>query len=1854
MSEPNQLKRLYTQLATPQHRNELAELYQKTLRQALFTSRATVRPAVLKSIAEAEVEAMLECFRAFDPDQARQRGVQLCQAGLGIEAPLHLAQATRHFCLASLPEDLRLPALETVESYHNAVMQGLIQTSEAITLEEQERIRSAFQTTIQRYAAQTALAAEIAGAATSILDMDELLTTSVESIQARFELYYVGIFLMDAQKRWAVLRAGTGEAGQEMLRREHRLEVGSRSMIGWCVAHAQPRIALDVGQEAVRFENPLLPDTHSEMALPLISRSHVIGAMTIQSQRVAAFTEQDITTLRIISDQLANAIENVRLLNETRTRAGELAVLNEMSQALATHLSVDKVLDEVYRGAARVLDTTDFYISLYDPEKNQVTFPIEVMDGQMTKPYSTLPADQGLTGYLIRSRKPLLIQEAGAGQEAHYGAENIPFRPAQSSKCWLGAPMLMGERVLGTLAIMSYTDPFAFGEHDRDLLTAIAGQAAIALENARLFEQTRASEARFRDVALSSADWVWETDTRGRYTFCSERVVEVLGYTAEEMLGKTAFAHLSPQDAARMRSSLMDLFANKQPMVDLEYRKTAKDGREVVLVSNGVPILDDQGNLVGYRGVDKDITERRQMEEAEREQRMWAEALRDSASALASTLSLDEVLDRILEQIAIVVPHDAATVMLIEGDLAYIVRSRGYAERSLALELNSRFRISELPSLHSMVETRQPILISDTDEDPTWVRLPEREWVHSYISAPIQVRGQVIGFLNLNSATRGGFGPQHVRRLLAFADQAGVALDNAHLFEETMKSLVEAEALYRVTQAVSRLGNLKEILQTLANVLVEQVGYRSAWVARVDKQARLLKSLVGAGLPEMGSIVTQQTPLDARVRNPLIQVVFKKEPIVVNDATTDERTLELSEEMRAMLGRTVVVPLLVGSEAVGVMTVHRPLSAPEFTDRDVELLQAVANQASVAWQNNRLLEESQENLLDLQTIANLTTHLLASQDIHQAGNLLVRQVLDHGADLCTITLRNEIGNESGLEIIAAADTDRTPAEQLGLGTRLPLNQVSFIQSAYQNKQALFFPDVDQAVILSDQEKQSQIGRGERALAVLPLVEGGDMVGHLSIGYRQSHEFSLREIGFYTALTGQAAVVIQSIRRLEETRVALAENRALYQISRAVTEAASPQDILHLVVNQALPRGTDRASLMLVNRADDGTPTELEVIGFHDVQGEFQRVGIRLPYATLPFLDRIGSTPLIIPDVNTFSDLDPSSRQTLLHFNIVATCVTPLRIGGQLTGIMTTSARQPTQFRAGDVRLLQNAADQIAISLENHRLLMQTQAALAETETLYQASRRMAAAHDVQQIVAAVAQGLPTSEINQAALFTFDRDLSDEITALRIQGNWHSGQGHAPLPIGTLYPKDLFAPLNLLDSEMPIFFDDAQTSEQMSPAMKAIVAQQNAHALVLLPVKVGHTPLGVLMLAGEQSHRFSARETQSYAASIGQVAIALENQRLLEETQSRARREQILREVAVLISASPDVAASLSDITSQLRQLVPVDTLALVVHPSDAPQVTVQAVHAESETGRWTKSGDHLPLKGSGPGWAITKDQARIEKDVRSTQLFAEDAQLAATGLAARLILPLSVSGLTVGALDLASTQPGAFTGDHTAMLRPVADLMALALERARLLQETRAALSEVEATTRRYLRQQWATYLSSAKEQYTSYWDVEPGLTPARDVWLPEMEQAFVSGIPVNTTLNPDSDEALARAVLAVPIKLRGQPIGVLDFYNEGGERAWGEEEQALVVALADQIASALENTRLFEQTQQRARREQLIAEIAAKMRAAPDVEGILRTTVHEIRRALGVSHGVIHLGEAAHTPAGNGQTDEGDGRDEQ
>jgi len=217
---------------------------------------------------------------------------------------------------------------------------------------------------LNRRAMYLQAATQVSHAASSVLGPEELVLQTVNLIRDHFNYYYVGLFLLDASRHWAVLRAGTGQAGREMLARGHQLVVGGDSMIGWCVAHGQARIALDVGDEAVRFDNPLLPETRSEMALPLVSRGRAIGALTVQSAAPQAFSEEDTAVLQTMADQVANAIENAHLLQEMERLVHRNQLASEVSAKLRSAFNLDEVLQTTVRELGAALGASEAVIRL--------------------------------------------------------------------------------------------------------------------------------------------------------------------------------------------------------------------------------------------------------------------------------------------------------------------------------------------------------------------------------------------------------------------------------------------------------------------------------------------------------------------------------------------------------------------------------------------------------------------------------------------------------------------------------------------------------------------------------------------------------------------------------------------------------------------------------------------------------------------------------------------------------------------------------------------------------------------------------------------------------------------------------------------------------------------------------------------------------------------------------------------------------------------------------------------------------------------------------------------------------------------------------------------------------------------------------------------------------------------------------------------------------------------------------------------------------------------------------------------------------------------------------------------------
>jgi len=216
-----------------------------------------------------------------------------------------------------------------IESSREELEDSLEENVKVTNQLEQEQNMLALQALdLERRVAQIRTAAEIASTMGSILDPEVLLQNVADLIQERFDLYYVGVFVVDENRRFADLVAGTGEPGRVMMANNHQLSIGGSSMVGWSISHSQPRISLDVGTEAIRFQNPNLPQTRSELAIPIRVGNQTNGAISVQSSLPEAFDENDIVVYENIANSLAIALENASLFDQFESSLKEIQQLN--------------------------------------------------------------------------------------------------------------------------------------------------------------------------------------------------------------------------------------------------------------------------------------------------------------------------------------------------------------------------------------------------------------------------------------------------------------------------------------------------------------------------------------------------------------------------------------------------------------------------------------------------------------------------------------------------------------------------------------------------------------------------------------------------------------------------------------------------------------------------------------------------------------------------------------------------------------------------------------------------------------------------------------------------------------------------------------------------------------------------------------------------------------------------------------------------------------------------------------------------------------------------------------------------------------------------------------------------------------------------------------------------------------------------------------------------------------------------------------------------------------------------------------------------------------------------------------
>ncbi len=293
--------------------------------------------------------------------------------------------------------------------------------------------------------------AEVARDIASAPNLDELLTRSGQLIVDRFNFYHAGIFLLDDKKEYAVLRASPTEAGKQLIANNHRLRVGEQGIVGRVAASGEARIALDTGADAVYFNNPLLPATHSEMALPLKTTEGILGVLDVQSEQPQAFTREDIEIIQVMADQLAIAIERTRLLKQVEDQLKE----------------IEQTYGEYTRRSWKSFAQTEKRIAGYK------------FDGAQLQPIDQTsdPSKEIIETDLIK---------------------DIPGTKPDALKSQ-AFPIRLRGQVIGFVTVRLHGD--SKSRETTAIIEQITDRLASALENARLTEETRQRAQRERSIA---------------------------------------------------------------------------------------------------------------------------------------------------------------------------------------------------------------------------------------------------------------------------------------------------------------------------------------------------------------------------------------------------------------------------------------------------------------------------------------------------------------------------------------------------------------------------------------------------------------------------------------------------------------------------------------------------------------------------------------------------------------------------------------------------------------------------------------------------------------------------------------------------------------------------------------------------------------------------------------------------------------------------------------------------------------------------------------------------------------------------------------------------------------------------------------------------------------------------------------------------------------------------------------------------------------------------------------------------------------------------------------------------------
>jgi PAS domain S-box-containing protein len=710
-----------------------------------------------------------------------------------------------------------------------------------------------------------------------------------------------------------------------------------------------------------------------------------------------------------------------------------------------------------------------------------------------------------------------------------------PFRPLAGRlagllgfKQAIYVPLTLGGEVQGVLSITG-TD---LAESDVPAVTVFANQAAIALENARLYREAQHLAVFNESIIQSMGEGIVVDDADGVLTFVNPAAAKLLGYTADELVGSYWRDIIPPSQFSVVREA--DERRRRGESERYELDLLSRDGQRIPTLVSGSPRFDREGHFTGTMAVFTDITERKQAEEALQQRALQLALLNDIGRRVTAFLDLDDVLDRAahLVQERFGFHHVGLFIKSAGGDrLVMRARAGEFAplfppDHSIALGQGMVGWVG----LHGST-----LLANDVSAEPRFINpYPERLPTHSELSVPIGVGDEIVGVLDLQGPQLNAFDPSDVTTIETLAAQIAVAIQNARLFEAERAAREQAEKLLVATQALSATLDLQQVFERILSQLRYVVPYDSASVQQLEENR--LKIIGGHGFPNLEQLLGESFDLAAD-DHPNGEVVRTKEPLILDDAPALYEAFRREPHVQAQSRAWLGVPLLFGDRMIGLLTLDKR-EAGFYTEEHARLAQAFAAQAAIAIENARLFHETQRRNRELVLLNRVSAATAADETLESALGIICRELaLAFEVPQAAAALFNKEKTEA--TIVAE---HRAPGRPSALGESIPVAGNPASQHLLTQKTPLSIEDAQtdpRLAAIHDLMRR----RGTVSLLLLPLIVDGDVVGSLGVDAVElrtpptgsGQGFSAEEVNLAWRVAEQVSGLLSRARLQEQHR-----------------------------------------------------------------------------------------------------------------------------------------------------------------------------------------------------------------------------------------------------------------------------------------------------------------------------------------------------------------------------------------------------------------------------------------------------------------------------------------------------------------------------------------------------------------------------------------------------------------------------------------------------------------------------------------------------------------------------------------------